>query len=34
LLALLVRYFGLEFETWGKDVVGGDYPWMNRGGAR
>jgi toluene monooxygenase system protein A len=30
LIALLVRYFGLTHETWGKDVVGGDYPWMNR----
>ena len=30
LIALLVRYFGLTYETWGKDVVGGDYPWMNR----
>jgi toluene monooxygenase system protein A len=30
LIALLVRYFGLTYETWGKDVAGGDYPWMNR----
>jgi toluene monooxygenase system protein A len=30
LIAMLVRYFGLTHETWGKDVVGGDYPWMNR----
>jgi toluene monooxygenase system protein A len=30
LIAMLTRYFGLSFETWGKDATGGDYPWMNR----
>jgi toluene monooxygenase system protein A len=30
LVALLTQYFGLRFETWGKDVFGGDYEWMNR----
>jgi toluene monooxygenase system protein A len=30
LIALLVRFFGLTYETWGKDVVAGDYRWMNR----
>jgi len=30
LVALLTRYFGLSFETWGKDALGGNYPWMKR----
>lgn len=31
LIALVQRYFGLDFDTWGKDAFGGDYPWMRRG---
>jgi len=30
LMAMLTKYFGLEYETWGKDAFGGDYEWMNR----
>ena len=30
LVALLRRYFGLEYESWGKDVRGGDYDWLDR----
>ena len=30
LIALVRRYFGLDFDTWGKDVFGGDYPWIER----
>jgi toluene monooxygenase system protein A len=30
LLALVRQYMGLDFATWGKDVFGGDYPWMHR----
>jgi toluene monooxygenase system protein A len=30
LVAMLTKYFGLEYETWGKDAFGGDYDWMNR----
>jgi toluene monooxygenase system protein A len=25
----LLRYFGLEPESWGKDVAGGNYPWLS-----
>jgi len=25
---MLRKYFGLTCETWGKDVYGGDYPWV------
>ncbi|HEV3032509.1 MAG TPA: YHS domain-containing protein [Polyangia bacterium] len=32
LVALLRRYFGLTFETWGKDAYRGDYPWIDRTG--
>jgi toluene monooxygenase system protein A len=32
LVALLRRYFGLDFDTWGKDVNGGRYPFIQRGG--
>jgi toluene monooxygenase system protein A len=28
--AILTRYFGLRFETWGKDAFRGDYPWLER----
>jgi toluene monooxygenase system protein A len=31
LIALLKRYFGLDYETWGKDAFGGEYPWLTRG---
>ena len=34
LVALVQRYFGLDYETWGKDAFGGDYPWLNRTAAR
>jgi toluene monooxygenase system protein A len=30
LVALLTQYFGLRFETWGKDAFRGDYDWMQR----
>ncbi|HEU4406919.1 MAG TPA: toluene monooxygenase [Polyangiaceae bacterium] len=30
LIALLQRYFDLWPDTWGKDVFGGDYPWLER----
>ncbi len=30
LIALVQRYFGLEFATWGKDTYGGRYPWVVR----
>jgi toluene monooxygenase system protein A len=30
LLAMLRSYFGLSYETWGKDVFGGRYPWLSR----
>jgi toluene monooxygenase system protein A len=33
LVALLRRYFGLEYESWGKDVRGGDYAWLDRAAA-
>jgi toluene monooxygenase system protein A len=29
-IALVRRYFGLDFDTWGKDVCGGDYSWLER----
>lgn len=30
-IALIQKYFGLEFSTWGKDAYGGNYPWLERG---
>lgn len=30
LVAMLTRYFGLTYETWGKDVNGGRYPFIER----
>jgi len=30
LIALLQRYFDLTPETWGRDVFGGEYPWLVR----
>lgn len=27
-VALIRGYFGLDWDTWGKDVFRGDYPWM------
>ena len=30
LVALVQRYFGLTYETWGKDAFGGAYPWLVR----
>ena len=32
LLALVRTTFGLDFDTWGKDAQGGDYPWLGRVG--
>lgn len=28
LLELLTRYFGLSQDMWGKDMAGGEYPWL------
>ena len=28
LVALVQRYFGLDYDSWGKDAFGGDYPWL------
>jgi toluene monooxygenase system protein A len=33
-LIALLRYFGLDFDTWGKDAHRGEYPWLSRGGHR
>ena len=30
LVALLRRYFGLDYADWGKDAFGGNYPWLVR----
>jgi toluene monooxygenase system protein A len=30
LLAMLTKYFGLNFETWGKDSYQGVYSWLHR----
>jgi toluene monooxygenase system protein A len=30
LAAMLRQYFGLSYETWGKDVTGGVYPFLSR----
>jgi toluene monooxygenase system protein A len=30
LVAMLTQYFGLKYETWGKDVHKGVYPWLKR----
>jgi toluene monooxygenase system protein A len=30
LVSLLTQYFGLRYETWGKDAFRGDYPWLRR----
>jgi toluene monooxygenase system protein A len=30
LIALVRNYFGLDYESWGKDVFGGSYPWIAR----
>lgn len=29
-LELITQYFDLTFATWGKDVHGGNYPWLER----
>jgi toluene monooxygenase system protein A len=31
-VALIQRYFGLDFGTWGKDAHRGAYPWIHREG--
>jgi toluene monooxygenase system protein A len=33
-LVALLRYFGLAYETWGKDVYGGVYPFIRRTDSR
>jgi toluene monooxygenase system protein A len=30
LIAMLRRYFGLSHDSWGKDALGGRYPWLER----
>jgi toluene monooxygenase system protein A len=30
LLAMLQRYFGLDYHSWGKDAFGGEYPFITR----
>jgi hypothetical protein len=30
LMAMLTEYFGLDYDGWGKDAHGGDYPWLKR----
>jgi toluene monooxygenase system protein A len=30
LMAMLTQYFGLDYDTWGKDAAGGNYPWLKR----
>ena len=30
LVAMLTQYFGLSYSTWGKDIFGGDYPFITR----
>lgn len=30
LISMLLQYFGLTHETWGKDITGGRYPWIAR----
>jgi toluene monooxygenase system protein A len=30
LVAMLTQYFGLSFATWGKDIFGGNYPFIAR----
>jgi toluene monooxygenase system protein A len=30
LLAILTQYFGLRYETWGKDLYAGRYSWIDR----
>ncbi|HEU0199340.1 MAG TPA: toluene monooxygenase [Burkholderiaceae bacterium] len=30
LIAMLTRYFRLDYDTWGKDAYGGTYPWLGR----
>lgn len=32
LIELLLQYFGLTQDTWGKDVMGGNYPWLAQAG--
>ena len=34
LVALVQRYFGLDYDTWGKDAFGGDYPWLGKAATR
>jgi toluene monooxygenase system protein A len=30
LIQMVREYFGLDYETWGKDIYGGNYPWIQR----
>jgi toluene monooxygenase system protein A len=34
LIAMVRQYFGLDYQHWGKDVYGGDYPWLHRKGGK
>lgn len=31
LIGLIQQYFGLDYDSWGKDIFKGDYPWIKRG---
>lgn len=31
LMGMLVDYFGLRYESWGKDAFAGEYDWLKRG---
>lgn len=33
LIAMLTQYFGLDYESWGKDVYAGRYDWLERSAA-
>jgi hypothetical protein len=30
LVELLLRYFGLTEDVWGKDIAAGNYRWLNK----
>jgi toluene monooxygenase system protein A len=30
LVAMVRQYFGLDHDSWGKDAIAGDYPWIRR----
>ena len=33
-MGMLVDYFGLRYESWGKDAYAGVYDWLSRGALR